>query len=213
MADIELRSIRFRYPRGSEELFNGIDYRFASGAMTSISGRSGRGKSTLLYLVGLLLRPTSGAVLFEGGRVDDRSDAAVADLRATKLGFVFQDAGLDASRSVLDNVVEPALYGGARRRDVEQRARALLEQFEVDVPVDRKPGAISGGQGQRVALCRALVHQPRVLIADEPTGNLDADSGRVVLSALRAATEGGVTVVIASHDAAVHAASDRVFEL
>lgn len=207
-----LRSISFGY-RGSEDLFTGLEHRFPSGAMTSIGGRSGRGKSTLLYMVGLLLRPTAGAVLFAGSRVDDGSDSSRADLRASLLGFVFQDASLDASRSILDNVVEPALYAGARRCEVEGRARSLLRQFEVDIPIDRKPGAISGGQGQRVALCRALVHDPPILLADEPTGNLDPDSAAVVLSALRARADAGVTVVVASHDAAVHDHSDEVLAL
>lgn len=181
--------------------------------MTSISGRSGRGKSTLLYLIGLLLRPTAGAVLLAGQRVDDRSDAVRADLRASLLGFVFQDASLDASRSILDNVVEPALYGGARRRETELRARSLLEQFEVNIPAHRQPGAISGGQGQRVALCRALVHAPPILLADEPTGNLDPDSAAVVLSALRLRADEGATVIIASHSPEVHAMSDAVLAL
>lgn len=213
MADIELRSITFRYRGSTDAIFEGLDFRFRAGVVTSISGRSGRGKSTLLYMAGLLLRPTSGEVLLAGKRVDDRSDAELADLRANMLGFVFQDASLDASRSVLDNVVEPALYGGARRRDVELRARALLAEFGVNVPLDRKPGAISGGQGQRVALCRALVHDPQVIIADEPTGNLDPESGSVVLSALRSTAKDGATVIIASHDPAVHAVSDEVLAL
>lgn len=213
MADVELRSMSFGYRSGSGELFDGLDYRFRSAAVTAISGRSGRGKSTLLYLIGLLLRPNSGAVLFAGERVDDGSDAARADLRASTLGFVFQDASLDASRSVLDNVVEPALYGGGRRKQIEHRARLLLEQFEVAVPVDRKPGAISGGQGQRVALCRALVHAPPIVLADEPTGNLDPDSAAVVLSTLRARADEGTTVIVASHDTSVHAVADEVLAL
>lgn len=213
MADVELQSIAFAYRGGSGELFNGLDHRFPSGKVTSISGRSGRGKSTLLYLIGLLLRPTDGAVIMRDQRVDDRSDAERADLRAELLGFVFQDASLDASRSVLDNVIEPALYGGARRKETEERARLLLEQFQVTVPVDRKPGAISGGQGQRVALCRALIHSPPIVLADEPTGNLDPDSAEVVLAALRARANEGTTVIIASHDAAVHAISDEVLAL
>lgn len=213
MTDVELRSLGFGYQGGSGELFDGLDYRFRAGTLTSISGRSGRGKSTLLYLIGLLLRPSAGAVLFGGERVDDRSDSARADLRASQLGFVFQDASLDASRTILDNVVEPALYGGARRSPTEERARSLLLQFQVTMPVHRKPGAISGGQGQRVALCRALVHEPRIVLADEPTGNLDPDSAAVVLSALRSRADQGTTVIIASHDPAVHAISDAVLAL
>lgn len=213
MADVELRSIAFGYRRGAGELFDGLDYRFRSGTVTSIGGRSGRGKSTLLYLIGLLLRPINGAVIIGGQRVDDRTDAERADLRAALLGFVFQDASLDASRSILDNVVEPALYGGAHRRESEERARRLLEQFRVTIPVDRKPGAISGGQGQRVALCRALIHSPSVILADEPTGNLDRESAEAVLSALRARATDGTTVIIATHDPAVHAISDELLAL
>lgn len=213
MTDVQLQSISFSYRGGSGELFDGLDHRFHSGAMTSIGGRSGRGKSTLLYMIGLLLRPTSGAVAFGAERVDDKSDALRADLRASMLGFVFQDASLDGSRSILDNIVEPALYGGARRRDTEMRARVLLEQFEVAAPAHRRPGAISGGQGQRVALCRALIHAPPIVLADEPTGNLDSESAAVVLSALRKRADNGATVIIASHDPAVHAISDEVLSL
>jgi putative ABC transport system ATP-binding protein/lipoprotein-releasing system ATP-binding protein len=212
-ADVQLESIRFGYRSGSGELFDGLDYRFATGTVTAISGSSGRGKSTLLFLIGLLLQPTAGAVLFGGKRVDNGSDATRADLRASWLGFVFQDASLDASRSILDNVVEPALYSGARRRETESRARRLLDQFQVDVPARRKPSAISGGQGQRVALCRALVHAPPIVLADEPTGNLDPESGAVVLSALRNRADAGATVIIASHDPNVHALSDTVLAL
>lgn len=213
MADVELQAITFGYRGGSGELFHGLDYRFPAGTVTSISGRSGRGKSTLLYLIGLLLRPTAGAVMIGGQRADDRSDAERADIRAAAFGFVFQDASLDASRSILDNVVEPALYGGARRKESEVHARWLLEQFSVTIPVDRKPGAISGGQGQRVALCRALIHSPPIVLADEPTGNLDPDSAEVVLSALRTRANEGTTVIIASHDRAVHGISDEVLAL
>ena len=213
MTEVELRSISFQYDGGSGELFHGLNYLFKSGTVTSISGRSGRGKSTLLYLIGLLLRPTDGAVLVHDQRVDNGSDSERADLRAALIGFVFQDASLDASRSILDNVVEPALYGGARRSATEARARSLLEHFQVTVPFDRKPGAISGGQGQRVALCRALIHSPPILLADEPTGNLDSESAEVVLSALRARADDGLTVIIASHDGAVHGISDALLPL
>lgn len=205
--------LRFRYHRGADELFDGLSHSFAAGSVSVLSGPSGSGKSTLLYLLGLLLTPTAGGVSVDGVEVAPLGDAARSALRARHVGFVFQDAALDQTRPILDNVVEGGLYAGMSRRDAEQRARVLLDRFGVDLPPERRPGEISGGQAQRVGLCRALVKSPRVILADEPTGNLDAESALVVLGALWDAAGEGATVVISTHDQQIVGEADDVVTL
>jgi ABC-type lipoprotein export system ATPase subunit len=148
-------------------------------------------------------------VLLDGARVDRRPDADRARLRAHRFGFVLQDAALDATRTVLDNVVETALYRGEPRRTAAAAAHRLMERFGVDLRASHRPGQISGGQAQRIALCRALLAAPSVVLADEPTGNLDTATGDTVIRALREHAAGNACVVIATHDASVVAACDR----
>lgn len=206
---LEVRAVTFAYRRGGEELFGGLSWSFAGGALTAVTGPSGRGKSTLLYLLGLMLRPTGGQVLLQGERVDALPDARRAAVRAHRVGFVFQDAALDPARRIVDSVVEPALYAGCRRGEVVGRARELLDQLGVGQRADHRPGEISGGQAQRVAMARALINTPVVILADEPTGNLDQGNAAVVLGALRDAARAGAAVIIATHDADVLGACDE----
>ena len=206
---LEVRAVTFAYRRGGEELFGGLSWSFAGGALTAVTGPSGRGKSTLLYQLGLMLRPTGGQVLLQGERVDALPDARRAAVRAHRVGFVFQDAALDPARRIVDSVVEPALYAGCRRGEVVGRARELLDQLGVGQRADHRPGEISGGQAQRVAVARALINTPVVILADEPTGNLDQGNAAVVLGALRDAARAGAAVIIATHDADVLGACDE----
>ncbi len=194
-----------------------VDHRtlvFPAGSMTALTGPSGCGKSTLLYLLALMLKPRGGEVCLNGRRVDHLSDAERAHVRAESFGFVFQDAALDPTRSVLDNVTETALYrrtpqfGRARRRAVE-----LMERFGVDIPPTRKPTQISGGQAQRIALCRALLHAPPVVFADEPTGNLDPVTTMMVVDALREHAHSGMTVVAVTHSPQFAQACDEEIRL
>jgi len=189
------------------------DGHFESGEVVSLTGPSGRGKSTLLYMLGLMVKPGSGRVTVGGVDAFARSEADRAHLRASRFGFVFQDAALDASRSVMDNVVESALYRGQRRPDAVRDAIALLREFEVNVHFSRRPGQVSGGQAQRIALCRALLGNPQYVLADEPTGNLDRETAKLVLSALRARANSGAAVLIATHDPDVVASCDRQVQL
>lgn len=205
---VEAREITFGYTAGVPVL-EGWSAQFSAGSTTALTGPSGRGKSTLLYVLGLMLRPGSGKILVDGQPASSGNDAARAKLRAREFGFVFQDAALDNSRTVLDNVTETALYRREERRDVEPEALALLDRFGVDVPPGRKPGQVSGGQAQRIALCRALLGAPRILLADEPTGNLDPATTRVVIDALCEHAAGGATVVIVTHSPEVAATCDR----
>ena len=197
---ILVEDLTFRYRRDSDLLYGGLTRQFVPGSLTAVTGPSGSGKSTLLYLLGLLLTPTSGRVLLDGTDASGTDDASRSGLRASKLGFVFQDAALDPTRSVLDNVTEGALYAGLPRRAAQEQGRELLERFGVGIRADHLPGQISGGQAQRVALCRAMLNRPSVLLADEPTGNLDHDAADHVLQALVDLAGTGVTVIIATHD-------------
>lgn len=205
---IETHGVSFGYP-GAVPLLTDWTEEFRSREMVAVTGPSGRGKSTLLYLLGLMLTPTTGRITLAGVPVHGLPDRDRALLRAHNIGFVFQDAALDPTRTVLDNVLEASLYRGSVRRREAQRARVLLARLGVDLRADARPGQVSGGQAQRVALARALVGQPRVVLADEPTGNLDRQSAEVVLTSLREQADAGSAVIIVTHDASVVAACDR----
>ncbi|UJH71101.1 ABC transporter ATP-binding protein [Ornithinimicrobium sp. INDO-MA30-4] len=217
---LAVEGVGFAYRKGGEELFGGLSHTFAPGLVTAVTGPSGRGKSTLLYVLGLMLTPTRGSVRLGEADVSSASDFARSRVRAHQIGFVFQDAALDPTRTVLDSVVEPAWYAGHGLTVARNRGRDLLDQMGVGARADHRPGEISGGQAQRVAVCRALVTDPVVVLADEPTGNLDRDNAAGVLAALSAAATGsghsnGVarTVVIATHDPFVIDRADEVLEL
>jgi len=191
--------LQFAYDKANP-VIEGFDATFSAGEVVAITGPSGRGKSTLLYLLGLMLAPAGGAVRLNGEDVSHLSDRSRAHIRATQFGFVFQDAALDQTRSVLDNVLETALYRGKSRASQLKRATSLLEEFGVALRAQAKPGQISGGQAQRIALCRALLSEPNVLLADEPTGNLDGETTALVLAGLRSHARSGAAVIVVTHD-------------
>lgn len=211
-ARLAAQRLRFRYDPGTA-LLEDWSAEFHAGEVVAVTGESGRGKSTLLYLLGLMLKPGSGDVLLDGRSMHGRSDRERAAARARRFGFVFQDAALDPSRTVLDNVLETALYRGDRRRDLLPRADALMDALGVGLRREAKPGQVSGGQAQRIALCRALIGDPGVLLADEPTGNLDPASSDVVVHALHAQADRGAAVVVVTHDPALVRRCDRTLEL
>jgi ABC-type lipoprotein export system ATPase subunit len=215
MSDIvvEARDLTFRYRRASEAVLDGLHAEFAGGSVTVITGASGSGKSTLLYVLALLARPTAGSVAWRGRRVDDLPDGSRSQLRARRAGFVFQDAMLDPAKTVMANVCEQAVFSGLDRRAAAQRARALLEQFGLLHRADHRPGEVSGGQAQRVALCRALLISPTIVFADEPTGNLDADAAEVVVAALEEQARTGTCVIIATHDLSLARRADTCLTL
>lgn len=209
---LEAREVGFSYVPGTPVLSN-WSAQFPSGTMTALTGPSGRGKSTLLYLLGLMLEPTQGQILIDGEVTTKIRDAERARLRAHKFGFVFQDAALDATRTVFDNVTEGALYRGLPKAQVASQAMNLLDRFEVDVPPNRKPGQVSGGQAQRIALCRALLNDPQILLADEPTGNLDPATTAVVVKALREHAQSGAAIIVVTHSPEVAGLCDREIRL
>lgn len=209
---IEARDLGFEWSHGAPVLER-WSATFGAGTMTALTGPSGRGKSTLLYLLGLMLRPTHGEVLIDGEAASALPDAARARLRSAMFGFVFQDAALDSTRTVIDNVTEVALYRREDRGAAARRGRELLERFDVDVPPHRKPAQVSGGQAQRIALCRALLSRPRILLADEPTGNLDPATTKTVIGALAEHAHSGATVIVVTHSPEVAGACDREISL
>lgn len=205
-------SLSFGY-RSSEPIFEAWSAEFYSGETVAVTGPSGAGKSTLLYLLGLMLRPDDGHVLVRGDLVSSLPDGTRSELRAREFGFVFQDAALDPTRTVVDNIVESALYRGQSRTEALAAAEELMERFGVGLRSGHKPGQISGGQAQRIALCRALLARPKMVLADEPTGNLDLDTSKLVVSALREHAVTGAAVIVVTHDQDVARFCDRRVEV
>lgn len=209
---LEARDLTFGYEH-STPLLRDWNATFDAGEVVAVTGPSGRGKSTLLYLLGLMLKPSGGTVLLQGAEVSALGDTPRARLRATQFGFVFQDAALDPARTVLENVIEATLYREEPRGPAMHRAQELLQHFGVQLRATAKPGQVSGGQAQRISLCRALLNDPRVLLADEPTGNLDPASSEVVVNALQAQARRGAAVIVVTHDPELVARCDRRIEL
>jgi len=207
--------LRFRYGPGDDWLINSISVEFPTTSISVVTGRSGSGKSTLLSLLGLLLTPTSGHLTISGRHTETMSDYARSRLRGTHVGFLFQDALLDPTRTVLDNITEGALFAGLSPRGLRSSASDLLRQVDLDIDLlsERLPATISGGQAQRVALCRALIKKPVIVLADEPTGNLDTDSSRIVMDVLSRTADSGAAIIIATHDEAITGYATQVISL
>jgi putative ABC transport system ATP-binding protein len=206
---LELRGVSKTYRNGSQptEVLHEISLSPASGAITALVGRSGCGKTTLLHLAGAMDFPTAGEVLIEGRATNTLSDAALTALRRTRIGFVFQFFQLLPTLTALENVELPLLL--ARTPGATETARDRLRWVGLEEKAASLPYQLSGGQMQRVAIARALVHSPDILIADEPTGNLDTASGDQVLALLReAAAKFGATVLLATHSAEAAAIAD-----
>jgi putative ABC transport system ATP-binding protein len=190
-----------------------VDLEVRHGEFVAITGPSGCGKSTLLNLLGGLDRPTAGEVRLGGERLDDAGEARRAKLRRRELGFVFQFFNLIGNLGVADNVELPALLAGVPTREARRRAAELLERLGLADVARRVPGDLSGGQQQRVAIARALVNRPALLLADEPTGNLDTEAAREVMQVLRERHVEGQAIVLVTHDLRVASAADRVVRM
>jgi putative ABC transport system ATP-binding protein len=195
------------------EALKGVDLSVAEGEFVAVIGPSGCGKSTLLHLLGGLDRPTGGEVFLRGQRVDRLSEGKWAKLRRREVGFVFQFFNLINNLSAADNVELPALLAGTPVREARRRRTELFAELGLEDVASKVPSRLSGGQQQRVALARALVNRPAVLLADEPTGNLDSQSARDVLDLLRRHRAEGQTILLVTHDARVASAADRVVRM
>ena len=196
------------------EVLHGINLTVTRGEMVAIIGPSGSGKSTLMNILGCLDTPTSGTYLLEGLDTSRLTDDELAAVRAERIGFVFQSFNLLPRMTVLDNVMLPLAYTGAPRRERERLAvRALgLAGLPCD-HYDHRTNELSGGQMQRVAIARALVNDPAIILADEPTGNLDSATGRMVLDAFHALRAAGKTIVLITHDPGIAAEADRTVSI
>jgi len=198
---IQLESVTKRFPGGQEAL-SGLDLKVEKGEMVFVTGHSGAGKSTLLRLIALIERPTSGQVIVDGQNTRRVKRRRIPAYRR-QIGMVFQDHKLLYDRSVADNVALPLVIAGASRRDAGRRVRASLEQVGLLHKEKQNPETLSAGEQQRVGIARAIASRPKLLIADEPTGNLDPDLSLEVMRVFRRFNEFGVTLLIASHDIAL----------
>ena len=211
---IELRDVFKRYGTMSPvEALRDVSLAIEHGELVSIVGPSGSGKTTLLHVMGALLRPSSGTVRIAGTATSSLTDRALSSLRAYRLGFVFQDYVLIEGASALENVSDGLLYCGVARRERLRRAREALERVGLAARTTHTPTQLSGGERQRVAIARALVSNPRLVLADEPTGNLDSRAGDAILELLKSLNEDGVTIAVITHDGDVAAAAPRKIEM
>ena len=212
---LELHGICKRFQMGEREIdvLHGLDLAIHEGEFVAIMGPSGSGKTTLLEILGALSRPSAGRYQFDGAPIQDLDDDRLADLRANRIGFVFQTFNLMPRMSSLRNASLPLLYAGVRRAQREQAARRLLCRLGLEQRMSHRPAQLSGGERQRVAIARALVNEPRVLLADEPTGNLDRATGGEILDVFDELHQEGRTLVVVTHSEEVAAHAGRVVRL
>ena len=216
MSLAELIDLEKSYRMGADmvvEALRGVTLRIEEGEYLAIMGASGSGKSTLLNLLGCLDRPTRGRYLLGGEDVSQLSDGELSEVRGRRIGFVFQSFNLIPQLSALDNIEVPLFYQGMHRRDRRQRATALAEQVGLGQRARHKPMELSGGEQQRVAIARALANDPLIILADEPTGNLDSKTGLDILTIFDDLTARGRTLIVVTHDENIARRTHRTVRL
>ncbi len=209
---VQLHDVRKVFTRGSREVvaLHGLSLDIAEGESLAIMGPSGSGKSTLLSILGCLDRPSAGEYLLDGTPVHDLTDDALSRIRNQRIGFVFQSFHLIPQLSVAENVATPLLYRGLPEDECARRAARAMQRVGIQNRADHGPTELSGGEAQRAAIARALVTEPRVLLADEPTGNLDSVTGEEIAGLLDELHRDGRTVVLVTHNAALARRAERV---
>ena len=212
---IKLEDIRRYYRVGTEEVhaLNGVSFQLAKGEWVAIIGQSGSGKSTLMNVMGCLDTPTGGRYWLNGKDVSHMSDNELADIRNREIGFVFQTFQLLPRETALGNVELPLIYRGLRAKERRERARAALDQVGLSNRVTHRPNELSGGQRQRVAIARALVTDPSLLLADEPTGNLDSATGQEIIGLFEQLHRAGHTICLVTHEPTLAARCPRAIRL
>jgi putative ABC transport system ATP-binding protein len=212
---IRMRGIRKVYSTGRVEVeaLRGIDLDIGGNEYVAIVGPSGSGKSTLMNIIGCLDTPSSGEYVLSGETVGGLDRNRLAEIRNRHVGFVFQNFNLLPYASALENVELPLLFAGVPTKERQERAAAMLERVDLKDRMDHKPTELSGGQMQRVAIARALVNRPAIILADEPTGNLDSTSGKGIVGLFDELHAGGQTIVMITHDAAVARVASRVVQI
>ncbi len=216
MSIIEVKDISKIYKDDGVETpaVRGVSFKIEEGEFVAIMGPSGSGKSTLLHILGFLDRQTSGVYLFEGKTIDDYSDEELAHIRNKKMGFVFQNFNLLPRVSVLENVKLPLLYSGLPEKEWDQKAKDALASVGLSHRLNHEPAQLSGGEKQRVAIARALVNNPKIIFADEPTGNLDSKSGKIVMEILQELNEKkGHTIILITHETYTAEHAQRIIHI
>ena len=213
---VECRNLRKSYILGEirVDALRGINMKINRGEMISIMGPSGCGKTTLLNIIGSLDNPSSGQVLLEGSDISRATEQQLTDIRRKSVGFIFQFYNLLPVLTAVENVELPMLIAGIPKKERAQRANELLEKVDLLRRKDHKPDELSGGERQRVAIARSLANRPTILLADEPTGDLDTESGQAVLSLLKEVNETeNQTVIMVTHDSNIAKQADRIFHI
>ena len=212
---IKTNQLKRSFSLGSEivEALKGIDLEVSKGEFISIMGPSGSGKTTLMNIIGCLDTPTSGEYLLNNQPVNNFNDDELARIRNKEIGFVFQSFHLLAKNSALNNVLLPMKYAGADLEEAELRARHVLDQVGLSDRINHGPSELSGGQQQRVAIARALVNKPSMIIADEPTGNLDSKTGDYVMGLFKELNEEGQTIILITHEEDIANQSKRIINI
>ena len=215
MALIETVDLWKTYVMGSEEIhaLRGVSLAIERGEYVAIMGPSGSGKSTLMNLIGCLDTPSQGSYLLNGKQVSQMNDNELARIRNEEIGFVFQTFNLLPRATALHNVELPLIYAGVAAKDRQERARAALEKVELAQRMLHRPNELSGGQRQRVAIARALVNNPSILLADEPTGNLDSKTGAEIMALFERLHKAGNTIVLVTHEADIAAFAYRTIQI